>query len=36
MLNGGGWIYLAEVSEQAGPILTAVVQRVFGQTGLAS
>jgi hypothetical protein len=28
--DGGGWIYSAEVIDQAGPILTAVVQRVFG------
>jgi hypothetical protein len=29
--DGGGWIYSAEVIDQAGPILTAVVRRVFGQ-----
>jgi hypothetical protein len=28
---GGGWIYSAEVIDLAGPILTAVVQKVFGQ-----
>jgi hypothetical protein len=28
--DGGGWIYSAEVIDQAGPILTAVVQHVFG------
>lgn len=28
--DGGGWIYSAEVIDQAGPILTAVVQQVFG------
>jgi hypothetical protein len=26
----GGWIYSAEVIDQAGPILTTVVQQVFG------
>ncbi len=31
--DGGGWIYFAEVIDEAGSILTAVVQRVFGQTG---
>jgi hypothetical protein len=29
--DGGGWIYSAAVIDQAGPILTAVVQKVFGQ-----
>jgi hypothetical protein len=29
---GGGWIYSAEVIDQAGPILTAVVQKVFSET----
>jgi hypothetical protein len=29
--DGGGWIYSAEVIDEAGPILTAVVQRVFGK-----
>ncbi len=29
--DGGGWIYSAEVVDQAGPILTAVVWKVFGQ-----
>ncbi len=33
--DGGGWIYSAEVIEQAGPILTMVVQKVFGATGEA-
>ena len=33
--GGGGWIYEAQVTDQAGPILTAVVGRVFGQTDLA-
>jgi hypothetical protein len=28
--DGGGWIYSAEVIDQAGPILTMVVQQVFG------
>lgn len=28
--DGGGWIYSAVVIDQAGPILTAVVQKVFG------
>jgi hypothetical protein len=26
---GGGWIYAAEVIDRAGPILTALVRRVF-------
>jgi hypothetical protein len=26
----GGWIYSAEVIDEAGPILTAVVEKVFG------
>jgi hypothetical protein len=30
--NNGGWVYSAEVVDKAGPILTAVVQRIFGQT----
>lgn len=29
--NAGGWVYSATVIDQAGPILTAVVQQVFGQ-----
>lgn len=29
--DGGGWIYSAEVIDQVGPILTAVVQKVCGQ-----
>ncbi|MCB9101750.1 MAG: hypothetical protein H6632_19605 [Anaerolineales bacterium] len=29
--SGGGWIYSAEVIEVAGPILTAVVSRLFGR-----
>ena len=29
--DGGGWIYSARVASMAGPILTAVVQQVFGQ-----
>ena len=29
--DGGDWIYSTEVIDQAGPILTAVVQRVFNQ-----
>ena len=29
--DGGGWIYSATVISMAGPILTAVVQEVFGQ-----
>jgi hypothetical protein len=33
--GGGSWIYSAEVVDEAGPILTAVVGRVFGQIGLA-
>jgi hypothetical protein len=31
--DGGGWIYSAEVIDEAGSILTAVVQRVFGKKG---
>ena len=34
--DGGGWIYSAEVVDQAGPILTAVVQQLFGQANEAS
>lgn len=34
--NGGGWIYSAEVVDKAGPILTAVVQQVFGQESKSS
>jgi hypothetical protein len=30
--DGGGWIYSAEIIDVAGPILTAVVQQVFGET----
>jgi hypothetical protein len=30
--DGGGWIYSAEVIDVAEPILTAVVQQVFGET----
>ena len=29
--HSGDWIYSAGVIDEAGPILTAVVQRVFGQ-----
>lgn len=29
--GGGDWIYSAKVVDEAGPILTAVVERVFGQ-----
>ena len=29
--DGGGWIYSARIISMAGPILTAVVQQVFGQ-----
>ncbi|HWP49008.1 MAG TPA: hypothetical protein VNM22_17765 [Candidatus Limnocylindrales bacterium] len=28
--GGGGWIYAAQIIDKAGPILTAVVKRVFG------
>lgn len=28
--DAGGWIYSAEIVDRAGPILTAVVQQVFG------
>lgn len=28
---GGSWIYSAKIVDRAGPILTAVVQRVFSQ-----
>lgn len=31
--GGGDWIYSAEVIDQAGPILTAVVRKAFGQEG---
>ena len=34
--DDGGWIYAAEVIDQAGPILTMVVQQVFGQVSEAS
>lgn len=27
------WIYLAQVIDQAGPILTAIVQQIFGKGG---
>jgi hypothetical protein len=27
--DGGGWIYSAQVIDEAGPILTAVVRRLF-------
>lgn len=30
--SSGGWIYSAEVIDQAGPILTAAVQQIFGRT----
>ncbi len=30
--DGGGWIYSAEVIDVAGPILTAMVRRIFGLT----
>ena len=33
--GGGEWIYSARVVDEAGPILTAVVGRVFGQIALA-
>lgn len=29
--DGGGWIYSAEVIDEAGPILTVVVQQLFKQ-----
>lgn len=29
--QSGEWIYSAEVTDQAGPILAAVVQKLFGQ-----
>jgi hypothetical protein len=29
--SAGGWIYSAEVIDEGGPILTAVVQQVFGK-----
>ncbi len=28
-VNQGGWVYSAQVTDNAGPILTAVVQKVF-------
>jgi hypothetical protein len=31
----GEWIYSAEVIDQAGPILTAVVKKVFGEASKA-
>ena len=31
--DGGGWIYSALVISQAGPILTAVARKAFGQEG---
>ena len=33
---GGDWMFSAEVIDQAGPILTAVVTHVFSQSGEAS
>ena len=33
--GGGGWIYAADVVDAAGPILTAVVQRLFGAASAA-
>ncbi len=33
---GGGWIYSASVIDQAGPILTEMVKRVFGWPGETS
>lgn len=36
MVTGYGdsdWVYEAAVIDEAGPILTAVVQKVFGQAG---
>jgi len=33
--SSGGWIYSAEVIDEAGPILTVVVQQVFGQKSAA-
>ena len=32
--DGGGWIYSAEVVDHAGPILTAVVRRLFQSGGI--
>jgi hypothetical protein len=32
--GGGGWIYSASVIDQAGPILTAVVQQVFASRAI--
>ena len=34
--DGGGWIYSAEIVDKAGPILTAVVEQVFGQANKSS
>jgi hypothetical protein len=31
--DGGGWIYSARVVDEAGPLVTALVSRVFGATG---
>jgi hypothetical protein len=32
----GGWVYSAEVVDQAGPILTTVVLQIFGQNRRAN
>ena len=32
----GGWIYSASVIDAGGPIITALVQHVFGQEGTSS
>jgi hypothetical protein len=29
--SGGGWLYDAKITDQAGPILTALALRIFGQ-----
>lgn len=29
--DGGGWIYSAQMIDEAGPIVTVMVQQVFGQ-----
>ena len=34
--DGGGWIYSAGVIDQAGPILTMVVQQLFGRADKVS
>ncbi|MFX1486971.1 MAG: hypothetical protein ACFFBS_07770 [Promethearchaeota archaeon] len=35
-LNGGRWIYSASIVDVAGPILTATVNKLFGETAFPS